>query len=53
MSVGFAAVSSVLLLTAFWEEDLGLCFFLADIGFNSSAQLDAFEELLGVTVEHV
>lgn len=52
MSVGFAVVSSVLLLTAFWGEDLGLCFFLLDIGFNSSA-LDAFEELSWVTIEHV
>lgn len=53
MSVGFAAVLSVLFLTAFWVEALGLCFFLPDIGFNSSAQLEAFEDLSGITVEHV
>lgn len=41
----FAAVLSVLLLTAFWLEALGLCFFLVDIGFISFAQLAAFEEL--------
>lgn len=50
------AFASVLGVTPHWPlggSFRSVLFFTADSGFNTSAQLDVFEMLSGITVEHV